>query len=99
MLTNAYIQAALSERQKARSERAELTGDMVIAELRTLAFANLGHYFDAQLAGNPKLLTLEQTAALQEATVDIVGHEGEGEGTVVVRRIKFKLAEKRPALV
>ena len=46
---------------------------MVIAELRTLAFANLGHYFDAQLAGNPKLLTLEQTAALQEATVDIVG--------------------------
>jgi hypothetical protein len=72
--------------------RAELTADMVINELRILAFANLGHYFDAQLAGNPRLLTLEQTAALQESTVDIIGLEGDGDDAVTVRRIRFKIA-------
>src|SRR5216684_3655189 len=59
-LSKPVIAAAIAKGRLKQAERAELTGDMVISELRLLAFANLGHYFDAQLAGNPKLLTLEQ---------------------------------------
>jgi phage terminase small subunit len=93
-LTKPDIAAAITKGRLKQAERAELTGDMVIEELRRLAFANLGHYFKAQFELDPFQLTLEQTAALQEVTVDIVGHEGEGDDARAVRRIRFKLAEK-----
>jgi phage terminase small subunit len=98
------ISAALSERQKARAERAELTADMVIEELRHLAFANMGHYMDAEPGCPPQLadfskLTEGQLAVLQEVTVDTYV-EGRGDDARDVRRVKFKLhSDKRAALV
>ena len=41
MLTNAYIEAAISELIRARSERTRITADRVVEELAALGFANI----------------------------------------------------------
>ncbi len=54
-LSKPVISAALSERQKARSERVELTGDMVIEELRRALRARCPRHrrkiFSSRVAG------------------------------------------------
>jgi phage terminase small subunit len=74
----------------------------VVDELRKIAFANMAGYMRAQASGDPYLdfsmLTRDQAAALQEVTVDTYV-EGHGEDVRDVRRIKFRLGEKRAALV
>ena len=68
------IAAAIAEAQNKRAERAELTADMVVDELRKIAFANMAGYMKSTPGGNPYLdfsgLTDAQTAALSEVTVD-----------------------------
>ncbi len=96
------IAAALAVAQDKRAERTQVTADRVIAELAKIGFANMADYMRATPGGDPFLdfasLTREQAAALQEVTVDDYV-EGRGEDARDVKRVKFKLADKRAALV
>jgi phage terminase small subunit len=93
-LTKPDIAAAIEKARAERAERAELTGDMVVDELRKIGFANMADYMKSTPQGDPYLdfsgLTRDQTAALREVTIeDVVGG----------KRVKFKLHDKRAALV
>lgn len=91
---------AIAAAQASRAERAELTADMVVSELRALGFSNMRDYVDEDGALRPlHELTREQSAAISELTVtDVVVVRGE-QSTVVSRKTKLKLAAKREPLV
>lgn len=84
------------------AERAEITIEKVLRELALLGFANMQDYMRAGPDGDPYLdfsgLTREQAAALVEVTVEDF-KDGRGEDARDVRRVKFKLADKRGPLV
>jgi phage terminase small subunit len=67
-----------------------------------LAFANMADFFMVGTDGAPRLdwgsLTRDQKAALQEVTCDIFT-DGRGDDAREVRRVKFRLADKRAVLV
>ena len=102
LLGNAKIAARIAQRQAARSRRTEITQDAVLTELAKIGFANMADYMRAGANGDPYLdfsaLTRDQAAALQEVTVEDFT-DGRGEDAREVRRVKFKLADKRAALV
>ena len=96
------IAEVIASAQAERARRTELTQDMVVAELRKLAFANLDDFTEIDDAGNlvPKLkgTTRSQKAALTEVTIEEY-IEGRGDGAKEVKRTKIKLADKRGPLV
>ena len=100
LLGNVRVAAAIAETQAARSKRTAISADRVVAELAKIAFANMADYM--QPNGDSYLdfsaLTRDQAAALQEVTVEEFV-KGRGEDKRDVRRVKFKLADKRAALV
>jgi phage terminase small subunit len=101
-LTKPDIAAAIEAAQRSQSARTGITADMVIAELAKIGFANMADYMKATPGGDPYLdfsaLTRDQAAALQEVTIeDYV--EGRGDNAREVKRVKFRLADKRAALV
>jgi hypothetical protein len=87
------IAAALAKAQTKRAERCELTGDMVLDELRKIGFANMADYMRPTPEGHPMLdfsgLTRDQTAALSQVTVEDIT-EG--------KRVQFRLHDKLGAL-
>jgi phage terminase small subunit len=101
-LTKPDIAAAIKKAMAERAERTELTADWVVDELRKIAGANMADYMKANPAGDPYLdfsaLTRDQTAALHEVTVEAYV-DGRGEDARDVKRVKFKLYDKRAALV
>lgn len=102
LLGNAKVAAAIAAGQQKRSKRTEITADRVLGELAKIGFANMADYMRPGPNGDPYLdfsgLTRDQAAALQEVTVeDFV--DGRGDDSRDVRRVKFKLADKRAALV
>src|SRR5580704_8983554 len=100
-LTKPDIAAAIKKAMAERAERTELTADWVVDELRKIAGANMADYMKANPAGDPYLdfsaLTRDQTAALHEVTVEAYV-DGRGEDARDVKRVKFKLYDKRAAL-
>ena len=82
--------------------RAEVTIEKVLNELAMIGFANMQDYMRVGADGDPHLdfsaLSREQAAALTEVTVEDF-KDGRGPGARDVRRVKFKLADKRAALV
>lgn len=101
-LKKPQVQQAVSAAVGKRAAKIELTADMVLDELRKLGFSNMRDYMGGIVDGDPYLdfskLTRDQAAALQEVTVeDFV--DGRGEDARDVRRVKFRLADKRAALV
>lgn len=102
LLLNVVVAEAIAAGQSNRSERTGVTADAVVRELAKLGFANMLDYMRGGHDGDPYLdfsaLTRDQAAALQEVTVEDY-KEGRGEDARDVRRIKFKLADKRAALV
>jgi phage terminase small subunit len=102
LLKNVEVAAAVAEAQAERAKRTEITQDMVLTELAKIGFANMGNYLHATTGGDPYFdfagLTEEQKAALVEVTVEDFT-EGRGEDARDVRRVKFKLGDKRAALV
>lgn len=101
-MSNAKIALAVQKGVEKRAVRTEITADNVLRELAKIGFANMADYMKASPSGDPYLdfsgLTREQAAALQEVTVeDYV--DGRGEDAREVKRVKFKLADKRAALV
>ncbi len=102
LLGNVAVAQAIGRRQAKIAEKLEVTQERVVAELAKLGFANMADYMRASPDGDPFLdfsaLTRDQAAALTEVTVDDFV-DGRGEDARAVRRVKFKLADKRAALV
>ena len=101
-LSKPLIQRAIQEAMDKRAKRTEITQDRVLAELAKIGFANMQNYMRANADGDPYLdfsaLTEDQAAALSEVTVEDYT-EGRGEASREVKRVKFKLCDKRAALV
>ena len=106
LLNDANIQARLSVLQTQVTERAvekaAITKAEVLIELSKLARSNMLDYMTVQSDGYAYVdlsrLTRDQAAAIQEVTVEEY-KEGGGEDARDVKRVKFKLADKRAALV
>ena len=92
---------AVEEAKAKRSERTEIKQDRVLQELALLAFANMGNYIGITSEGDPFVnlsnLTLDQWAAISEVTVEDF-MEGRGDDAREVKKIKFKLADKKGSL-
>lgn len=102
MLSHPAIAAAISAKQARIAKKLEITAEAVLGELAKIGFANMQDYMRVGPDGDPALnfadLTRDQAAALVEVTVEDFT-EGRGEDSREVRRVKFKLADKRAALV
>jgi phage terminase small subunit len=83
-------------------ERAAITKEKVLSELAKIGFANMMDYMKIGPSGDPVLdysaLTRDQAAALVEVTVEDF-KDGRGDDARDVRRVKFKLADKKSALI
>jgi len=101
-LTKPDIAAAIEKRQKRLADKYEVNQERIVAELARIGFANMQDYMRAGSDGDPYLdfsgLTRDQAAALAEVTVEDF-KDGRGEDARDVRRVKFKLHDKRAALV
>jgi len=101
-LKKPQIAEALAVAQAARAERTGITADAVLQELAKIGFANMQDYMRVGPDGDPYLdfsnVTRDQAAALSEITVEDF-KDGRGEDVRDVRRVKFKLADKKGALV
>jgi phage terminase small subunit len=102
LLANAKVAARVSELQVEAAEQTSATAVRVLEEMCKLAFANMADYFQVGTDGAPRLdwgsLTRDQKAALQEVTVDVFA-DGRGDDAREVKRVKFRLADKRAVLV
>ncbi len=81
--------------------RFEVTTERVVGELARLAFANLADYVRFGPDGAPQTdlsrLTFDQSAALQILTIEEI--KAKSKGGRDIRRMRFKLGDKRLALV
>lgn len=93
------IEAKATERA---IERLAVTKENIIAELAKLGFANMLDYVQPTAEGDVVVdlsaLDRDKAAAVQEVVVDTY-QEGRGEHSRDVKRVRFKLADKRAALV
>jgi hypothetical protein len=86
-------------------EKTAITVERVVDELAKIAFANMENYFRAGADGVPRLrikdLSSDQMAALAEVTCEeeVEGGQDEEAEPTIVRKTKFKLYDKRAALV
>jgi phage terminase small subunit len=82
--------------------RFEVTTGRVLAELAKIAFANIADYVDLDRKGEPNpdlsALSRDQLAAVRDVTVE-ERKTGSGENASVVRKVRFRLFDKRAALV
>lgn len=101
-LTKPLIKQALKKAMDARSERTQITGDMVLAELALMGFSNMMDYTrttdDGDAYVDLSALTRDQAAAIKEITVEDF-KDGRGEGNRDIKRTKLVLADKRASLV
>lgn len=103
LLKNVKVAAILAENQAKIAAKLDITAERVVAELALLGFCNMQDYMRVGPSGDPVLhfgqLTRDQAAALAEVTVDAFTDGGGGNEPREVKRVKFKLADKRAALV
>ena len=87
LLTKTHIAAEIEKAMANREKRTLVTADAVIAELAKIGFSNMQDYVGESFSVQDiQGLTRDQAAAIQEITID-------GD------KIRFKLADKRAALV
>ena len=102
LLSNVIVSQAVAKAQLARSRRTEVTQDRVVRELAMIAFANMMDYMRIGEDGDPYTdfsgIDRDMAAAIAEVAVEDF-KDGRGKGARDVRRVKFKLADKRAALV
>jgi phage terminase small subunit len=105
LLSDVDIQDEITKRRAALSEKKGLTVERIVDEMIKLGFSNMQDYMKVGGDGLPQLdwsgLTRDQAAALSEVTVDTVaGHDEDENGFKRdTTRVKFKLNDKRAALV
>lgn len=102
LLRKTPVAEAVQAGLRAKAERAKMSADEVLEELAKIGRANMADYMRGGKNGDPFLdfsaLNRDQAAALAEVTVeDFI--DGRGEDARDVRRVKFKLHDKRAALV
>lgn len=101
-LTKPNIQEAIKLGEAEIAERTKITQDRVMKELEKIGFSNMLDYITITNGGDPvtdfSALTRDQAAAISEITVEEYT-EGRGEDARNVKRTKFKLSDKRSALV
>lgn len=102
LLANVKVQSRVAELRAGLVKRHEVTVDRIIEELALLGFSNMLDYMQTQDDGTAYVdlskLTREQAAAISEVTVESYT-EGSGEDARPVKKVKFKLTDKRSALV
>ena len=90
------IKSAIQEYMEQREARTQIAADTVVIELAKIGFANMQDYFKEGFSiRDIQALPREHAAAIQEVTID----ETVTDDGVTVRRVKFKLLDKRAALV
>lgn len=98
----AKVQDRVKELTGKAAEKAGITIERVLTELAKIGFANMLDYVTINGSGEPIIdlsaLDRDQAAAIQEVIVD-THSEREGEDSIAVRRVRFKLLDKRAALV
>lgn len=102
LISNDMVKARVGEILGRAADKAEITIARVVTELGKIGFANMADYMKAGPDGDPYLdfskLSRDEAAALTEVTVEDF-KDGRGDDARDVRRVKFKLADKRAALV
>lgn len=104
---SAKVSHRVSEILIAAGNRVEINQARVLEELGRIGFSNMLDYITVQKDGSAivdlSALDREKAAAIQEITVDSYEqHDPNSEDekkTVTVKKIKFKLSDKRAALV
>jgi phage terminase small subunit len=105
LLGNVGVSAAIAEGQKALAESAGVTAERIVKELAKLGFSNMQDYVGVNGEGSPFIdlsaVDREKWAAVGELTIEHFTKRGEteGEDSRVVEKVKFKLLDKRAALV
>ncbi len=108
LLTNVKVAAEISALQSRRFQKLSITVERVLDELALLGFANMLDYITVGANGEAKVdlskLTRDQAAAIGEISVEEfterTGEYEDGKPTFEnVKRTRFKLTDKRAALV
>lgn len=102
LLADAKVAQRVAELQQAAAKRHDITVDKIVRELALIGFANMMDYMRTQEDGSAYVdfssLTRDQAAAIGEVTSEVY-MDGAGEDAKPVKRTKFKLSDKRAALV
>jgi len=102
LLRKPEIAEAIAELVQERSERTQITADMVLRKLARVAFGNIYDFMRVGENGDPYIdfsnLTREQATALSEFTVANF-KVGRGKDARQVRRVRVKTHDKIRALI
>lgn len=97
LLGKTSISDAIKVAMENREKRTLVTADAVVAELAKIGFANMQDYIKEGFSvADIQALSREHAAAIQEVTIN---ETVAGDSDILTRNIKFKLADKRAALV
>ena len=105
VLANAKVASRISELQAKIAQKHGVTVDRIVGELATLGFSNMQDFMTIDESGVPRLnfkgMSRDKASAISEMTVEEFTAKGEdGESSSAgVRKVKFKLYDKRAALV
>jgi phage terminase small subunit len=97
-----HVQARIQEIIGKAAAKTDIKVERILEELARIGFANMLDYVSIGQGGDANLdltgLTRDTAAAISEIVVD-THNAKDGKDTIVVRRVRFKLLDKRAALV
>lgn len=100
-LQDANVRRSIEEKMEEHLASFDITCEKIVKELAHLAFSNMADYMapagDGSFFVDFSKLSREQSAAIQEITVDEY-YEGRGENAQRVKKVRFKLGDKKGAL-
>ncbi len=104
LVKNGKVAARIEELRSQAAERHGVTVDRIIGELAALGFSNMGDYMKVDKDGVPRLdfkgMTKAKAAAVAEMTVEEFTGKGGSDGEAAgIRKVRFKLHDKRGPLV
>jgi len=99
LLKKVEIQKELQKGMDKRAKKVDITADRVLEEIAKMAFSNIQDFITVNDDGTACVdlsgMTREQAAAIQEVTVDQYVDKSMDEDGERVKKIKFKLADKK----
>jgi phage terminase small subunit len=102
LLRNHKVAARVDELKAEAAKASSVAATQILDEMCHLGMANILDYLTIGADGLPRVdfskMTRQQAAALTEITIDEFT-DGTGDDARPVRRVRFKLADKRAALV